>query len=229
MAPPLMVRTSQKAFAVSKLCLHRVHDTGLQVVYDPQTAKKYVHLFFSFLFRCCPLRLSLSSRILCCFGSISSGSSVSVTGVMKRRPQAQAQAPAAGSTAASTSASNFNEFELHASRVAVVGACDGATYPLAKKRHTLEHLREHNHLRFRSNTLGAVLRVRHAATRAIHQFFDAEGFVSVHTPILTPLDCEGAGELFRVVTPAGGCCFCQSSPPLRPFTTYGALCCLPQK
>lgn len=92
------------------------------------------------------------------------------------------------------------EIELHASSVEVIGACD-PSYPLQKKFHSLEFLREICHLRFRTNTHGAVLRTRNAATVGLHNFFQNEGFVQVHTPIITPLDCEGAGELFEVSVP----------------------------
>src|SRR5205823_9483706 len=72
------------------------------------------------------------------------------------------------------------------------------TYPLQKKGHTPEFLREIAHLRPRSNLFGAVFRVRSRLAFAIHQFFQERGFVYVHTPIITGSDCEGAGELFRV-------------------------------
>jgi asparaginyl-tRNA synthetase len=90
-------------------------------------------------------------------------------------------------------------FELKASRVAVVGSV-GADYPLQKKRHSFEFLRSIAHLRPRTNTLGAVLRVRNAASQAIHGFFQERGFALLHTPIITASDAEGAGELFRVST-----------------------------
>jgi asparaginyl-tRNA synthetase len=90
-------------------------------------------------------------------------------------------------------------FELQASQVVVVGAV-GDDYPLQKKRHSLEFLRTIAHLRPRTNTIGAVLRVRNAASRAIHDFFQERGFLYLHTPIITASDAEGAGELFRVST-----------------------------
>jgi asparaginyl-tRNA synthetase len=70
------------------------------------------------------------------------------------------------------------------------------TYPLQKKAHSLEFLRSLPHLRARTNTIGAVLRLRSAAANSIHQYFLEQDFINVHTPILTALDCEGAGELF---------------------------------
>ena len=94
-------------------------------------------------------------------------------------------------------------FELKAGEVTIEGACDGA-YPLQKKRHSLEFLRSIGHLRPRTNTIGAALRVRSAAAHAIHCFFQERGFVYAHTPILTTADAEGAGEMFRVVTEGEG-------------------------
>ncbi len=87
--------------------------------------------------------------------------------------------------------------ELRASAIEVVGASPD-DYPLQKKRHSFEYLRTIAHLRPRTNTLGAVLRVRNAAARAIHDFFQERGFVWLHTPILTGADAEGAGEMFEI-------------------------------
>ena len=77
---------------------------------------------------------------------------------------------------------------------------DPETYPISPKRHTFEYLREVAHLRVRTNTFGAVARVRHCLAMAMHRYFDEHGFYWVHTPILTASDAEGAGELFRVST-----------------------------
>ena len=77
---------------------------------------------------------------------------------------------------------------------------DPATYPLQKKGHSLEFLREISHLRVRSNTFGAAFRLRNTLTHAIHTFFQERDFVYVHTPIITASDCEGAGEMFQVTT-----------------------------
>jgi asparaginyl-tRNA synthetase len=91
--------------------------------------------------------------------------------------------------------------EVAATAVRVVGWVDDPeTYPIQQKRHTMEYLREVAHLRPRTNTLGAVTRVRHCLSQAIHRFFHEEGFFWIHTPIVTASDCEGAGELFRVST-----------------------------
>jgi asparaginyl-tRNA synthetase len=90
--------------------------------------------------------------------------------------------------------------ELHARSLRVLGSADAEKYPLQKKRHTFEFLREIAHLRPRTNTFGAIARVRNAASAAIHEFFQSRGFVYVQTPIITTSDCEGAGEMFQVTT-----------------------------
>lgn len=90
-------------------------------------------------------------------------------------------------------------FEIHAKKIVLEGKSD-SDYPLQKKRHTLEYLREIAHLRPRSNTFSAVFRVRSLAAYAIHKFFQEQDFVYVNTPIITGSDAEGAGEMFRVTT-----------------------------
>ncbi len=90
--------------------------------------------------------------------------------------------------------------ELQALALTVWGEADPATYPLQKKRHSFEFLRTLGHLRARTNTLGAVFRVRNACAAAIHEFFQSRGFLWVHTPIITASDCEGAGEMFGVTS-----------------------------
>ena len=114
--------------------------------------------------------------------------------------------------------------ELNAQQVEVIGVADPDEYPLQPKRHSLEFLREKAHLRFRTNTFGAITRVRHALIFAIHKFFNDKGFYNIHTPIITGSDAEGAGEMFRVTT----------LDPLKPPTNedgtvnykadFGALC-----
>lgn len=89
--------------------------------------------------------------------------------------------------------------ELKAAEITLYGDCP-ADYPLQKKRHSFEFLRTIAHLRARTNTLGAVMRVRNACSTAIHSFFQEKGFIWVHTPIITANDCEGAGELFTVTS-----------------------------
>jgi asparaginyl-tRNA synthetase len=88
--------------------------------------------------------------------------------------------------------------EVKAKSVQVYGEADPETYPLQKKRHSFEFLRTIGHLRSRTNSFGAVFRVRNACATAIHQFFQERGFMWVHTPIITASDCEGAGEMFSV-------------------------------
>lgn len=90
--------------------------------------------------------------------------------------------------------------ELHATQITVHGWSDPETYPLQKKRHSFEKLREWAHLRPRTNTFGAVARVRNCICNSIHQFFQEDGFLYVHTPVITASDCEGAGEMFQVTT-----------------------------
>lgn len=113
---------------------------------------------------------------------LSPGSSIRVTGEIKAS-QGKGQAT-----------------EVHAAEVFVYGLADPEHYPLQKKRHSFEKLREWAHLRTRSNTFGAVFRVRNQVSHSIHQFFQERGFLYVHTPIITASDCEGAGEMFRVTT-----------------------------
>eukprot|EP00804_Cyclotella_cryptica_P019988 CCRYP_007869-RB/>CCRYP_007869-RB protein AED:0.01 eAED:0.01 QI:179/1/1/1/1/0.66/3/3952/351 len=91
-------------------------------------------------------------------------------------------------------------FELAATSLRIVGTCPGETFPLAKKRHSLEYLRTIAHLRPRTNTIAAVARVRSTLAGAIHSFFQGQGFQYVQTPLITASDCEGAGEMFRVTT-----------------------------
>eukprot|EP00941_MAST-03F_sp_MAST-3F-sp1_P002408 g2408.t1 len=113
--------------------------------------------------------------------NLTTGCSVSVSGLLKNHPK------------------RINELELVATDCTLLGNCH-SSYPLQKKYQSLEFLRENMHLRSRTNTLGAVMRVRNAATQALHEYFQKEGYLQIHTPILTGNDCEGAGELFRVTS-----------------------------
>jgi len=90
--------------------------------------------------------------------------------------------------------------EIDARSVELYGKSDAETYPLQKKGHSMEFLREHAHLRFRTNTFGAVFRIRHSMAFAIHKYFNDKGFFYLHTPIITGSDAEGAGEMFHVTT-----------------------------
>ena len=113
---------------------------------------------------------------------MSTGCSVVVKGVVKESP------------------GNKQPIEIQVETLEVLGLCDATTYPLQKKRHSLEFLRSIAHLRPRTNTHGAVARIRSALAFAIHQFFQDEGFYYLQSPILTASDCEGAGEMFQVTT-----------------------------
>ncbi len=98
--------------------------------------------------------------------------------------------------------------ELLAEEMELLGKADPERYPIQPKKHSLEFLRENAHLRFRTNTFGAVFRIRHTMAYAIHHFFNKKGFVYLHTPIITASDAEGAGQMFRVST------FDPVNPPL---------------
>jgi len=113
---------------------------------------------------------------------ITTGASIAVTGELKESP-GQGQ-----------------RVEVLAQEIKVYGDADAQSYPLQKKRHSFEFLREIAHLRPRTNTFGAIFRVRNALCRAIHHFFQSRGFLYIQTPIITTSDCEGAGEQFQVTT-----------------------------
>ena len=114
--------------------------------------------------------------------SLTTGSSVSIVGTLVESP------------------GKGQKYEIHAKILDVLGTADAETYPLQKKRHTLEFLREIGHLRPRTNTFGAVARVRNAMAFAVHSFFQSRGFLYVQTPIITSSDAEGAGSMFRATT-----------------------------
>jgi len=105
------------------------------------------------------------------------------------------------------SAGEGQNVEIIADEIVLYGTADANTYPLQKKGHSLEFLRENAHLRMRTNTFGAVFRIRHALAFAIHKFYNDKGFFWLHTPIITASDCEGAGAMFNVTT------FDISNPP----------------
>jgi len=92
------------------------------------------------------------------------------------------------------------KWEIKASKIELIGEADSEIYPLQKKRHSDEFLRQIAHLRPRTNKYGAIFRIRSEASFAIHNFFRERGFYYIHTPIITGSDCEGAGEMFRVTT-----------------------------
>ena len=98
------------------------------------------------------------------------------------------------------SAGSGQNIELTAKQIEVLGKADPEKFPIQPKKHSLEFLRENAHLRFRTNTFGAVFRIRHAMAFAIHKYFNEHGFNYLHTPIITASDAEGAGQMFRVST-----------------------------
>lgn len=114
--------------------------------------------------------------------SLTTGTSISVTGSLVESP------------------GKNQALELKADKIIILGKCDPEKYPLQKKRHTFEFLRSIAHLRPRTNTLGAVTRIRNALAFATHKFFQERGFLYIHTPIITGADCEGAGAMFQVTT-----------------------------
>ncbi len=89
--------------------------------------------------------------------------------------------------------------EMQADEIALLGTC-GSDFPMQKKGQTFEYMRQHAHMRLRTNTFGAVFRIRHQMAMAIHRYFDEHGFYYFHTPIITASDCEGAGQMFQVTT-----------------------------
>ncbi len=114
--------------------------------------------------------------------SLSTGVSVAIVGTIVESPGKNQQ------------------FEMHAKSINIIGVCDPEVYPLQKKRHSFEFLRTIAHLRPRTNTLGAVTRVRNALAFSTHLFYQQKGFLYINTPIITASDCEGAGKMFRVTT-----------------------------
>jgi asparaginyl-tRNA synthetase len=98
------------------------------------------------------------------------------------------------------SAGSGQQVEMAASKIEILGGADPDKFPMQPKKHSLEFLRENAHLRFRTNTFGAIFRIRHAMAFAIHDYFNRRGFYYLHTPIITGSDAEGAGQMFRVTT-----------------------------
>ena len=113
---------------------------------------------------------------------LTTGVSVAITGTIKESP------------------GENQDLEMEAKEISIIGVCDPEVYPLQKKRHSFEFLRSIAHLRPRTNTLGAVTRVRNALAFATHLYFQQKGFLYIHTPIITAADCEGAGKMFQVTT-----------------------------
>ena len=115
------------------------------------------------------------------FKDITTGACISVTGEMVE------------------SIGSGQSVEIQAAEIEVLGTCP-SDYPMQKKRQSFEYMRQHAHMRLRTNTFGAVFRIRHNMAMAIHQFFHERGFFYFHTPIITASDCEGAGQMFQVTT-----------------------------
>ncbi len=113
---------------------------------------------------------------------VTTGSSISVTGKLVE------------------SMGKGQSVEIQAAEIEILGDSDPEVYPLQKKGHSFEFLRENAHLRFRTNTFGAVFRIRHALAFAIHKYYNDKGFFNLHTPIITASDAEGAGAMFKVTT-----------------------------
>ncbi|QFP42195.1 asparagine--tRNA ligase [Borrelia miyamotoi] len=113
---------------------------------------------------------------------LTTGTSISLTGILILSP------------------SKEQTYEIKTTNFTIIGEADQETYPLQKKRHTFEFLREIPHLRIRTNTFGAVARIRNQISYKIHEYFQKNGFLYIHTPIITSNDGEGAGEIFRVST-----------------------------
>jgi asparaginyl-tRNA synthetase len=97
-----------------------------------------------------------------------------------------------------SSSGSEQTLEINAKEINILGSADSSEYPLQPKKHSLEFLREKAHLRFRTNTFSAIFRIRHGLTFAIHNYFNNNGYLNIHTPIITGADAEGAGEMFRV-------------------------------
>ena len=114
--------------------------------------------------------------------AVNTGAAIEGEGVMKESP------------------GRGQQWEVHLDKLNILGQADGESYPLQKKGHSLEFLREIAHIRGRTNTFGAVFRVRNQLANLVHEYFQGNGFLWAHTPIITASDCEGAGELFQVTT-----------------------------
>ncbi|MFM7725566.1 MAG: amino acid--tRNA ligase-related protein, partial [Flavobacteriales bacterium] len=140
------------------------------------------------------------------FLSISDGSTIRTMQVVVSKEQhgentlkrLQTGAAVAATGKVQKSLGKGQDIEVICDTLEILGDCDPNEYPIQMKRHSLEFLREKAHLRFRTNTFGAVFRIRHHLAFAIHKFFNDRGFYYLHSPIITGSDAEGAGEMFRV-------------------------------
>ena len=140
------------------------------------------------------------------FLSVSDGSTIRTMQIVVNKDQhgentlkrLQTGAAVAATGKVQKSLGKGQDIEVICDRLEILGDCDPNEYPIQMKRHSLEFLREKAHLRFRTNTFGAVFRIRHHLAFAIHKFFNDQGFFYLHSPIITGSDAEGAGEMFRV-------------------------------
>lgn len=140
------------------------------------------------------------------FLSVSDGSTIRTMQIVVNKEQhgegtlkrLQTGAAVAATGKVQKSLGKGQDIELICDQIEILGDCDPNEYPIQMKRHSLEFLREKAHLRFRTNTFGAVFRIRHHLAFAIHKFFNDQGFYYLHAPIITGSDAEGAGEMFRV-------------------------------
>ena len=146
------------------------------------------------------------------------GSSIQATGHIRRIPRSPS--PPTPSHPPSPHPS-LRELELHPTSLTLLGSST-SSYPISKHQLTLEYLREHAHLRHRTATLSSLARIRSSAFHAFHAFLTSHSFVHVHTPIITPLDCEGGGETFTVTAPSDRPC--PSFSPPRPISQCPASC-----
>ena len=167
------VRTHRSSKAVDFIALNDGSTIkNIQVVVDPATVQ-----FVTSDLSATAESLQTSEALK----AITTGSCLSVTGTLVESP-AQGQAS-----------------EIQGARIEIYGLC-GNDYPMQKKGQSFEYMRQHAHLRLRTNTFGAVMRIRHNMAMAIHTYFHEHGFCYFHTPLITASDCEGAGNMFQVTT-----------------------------
>ena len=134
------------------------------------------------------------------------GCSIQATGRIQRIASPASSSPSSTSSSSSSSSNSasppsLRQLELHPTECILLGASP-PSYPIAKQQLTLEFLREQTHLRWRTNTLSSIARIRSAAFHAFHSFLASHAFLHIHTPIISPLDCEGGGEAFSVTAPS---------------------------
>jgi asparaginyl-tRNA synthetase len=174
------MRTKIKSILTSKLPLAGTEVTVSGWIRTVRDQKSFA--FIELNDGSCLANLQIVTEEIQIVPSLTTGASITATGLLVQSP------------------GKNQALELKASHIRLIGACSAEKFPLQKKRHSFEFLRTIAHLRPRTNTQGAVLRIRSALAFATHLFFQQRGFAYVHTPILTGSDCEGGGEMFRVTT-----------------------------